>query len=45
MMPDIGAWTEASFLRELVEFAPLPLLRGHISTGSQVLVLKSGLNR
>jgi hypothetical protein len=44
MMPDVGARTEASFLHELVEFASLPLLRGHVSNSLQVLVLKGGLN-
>jgi hypothetical protein len=43
MMPDVGAWTEASFLHGLVEFAPPPLLRQHVSTSSQPLVLKCGL--
>jgi hypothetical protein len=43
MMPSVGAWTEASCLHELVEFAP-PLLRRHVSTSSQGLVLKCELN-
>jgi hypothetical protein len=34
---------EASFLHELVEFAP-PLLRRQVSKSSQRLVLKCGLN-
>jgi hypothetical protein len=45
IMPDVGAWTEASLVHELVEFAPPPpLLRRHVSTPSQGLVLKCGLN-
>jgi hypothetical protein len=44
MMPDVGAWTEASLLHELAEFAPPPLFRRYVSTSSQRLVLKCGLN-
>jgi hypothetical protein len=44
MMPDVGAWTESSFIHELIEFAPPPLLRRHVSTSSLGLVLKCGLN-
>jgi hypothetical protein len=44
MMPNVGAWTNASFLHELVEFAPPPLLRRRISTSSQVFVLRCGMN-
>jgi hypothetical protein len=44
MMPDVGAWTESSFLHGLVEFARPPLLRRHVSTSSQGLALKCGLN-
>jgi hypothetical protein len=44
MMPDFRTWTEPAFLHELVEFAPPPLLRRHVSTSSQGLVLKCGLN-
>ena len=45
MMPDFRKWKEQqAFLHELVEFAPPPLLRRHVSTSSQGLVLKCGLN-
>jgi hypothetical protein len=43
MIADVSAWMETSFLHELVEFAP-PLLRWHVSTSSQRLVLTCGLN-
>jgi hypothetical protein len=41
---DVGASAEASFLNGLVEFAPPPLPRRHVSTSSQHLVLKCRLN-
>jgi hypothetical protein len=44
MMSDVDLWTGPAFLHELVRFAPAPLLRRFISTSSQGLVLKCGLN-
>jgi hypothetical protein len=45
MMPDVDLRTGPAVLHELVQFAPAPLLRRFISTSSQGLVLKSGLNK
>jgi hypothetical protein len=42
MVPDVGAWTDTSFLHELVEPARPPLLYRHVSS-SQGLLLKCGL--
>jgi hypothetical protein len=44
VIPNVSAWTESESLHELVEFAAPPLLRRHVSTSSQGLVLKCWLN-